>query len=207
MVPNPPFFELKFPLCHAYNKVTKREVKTNRNFKIQTAKGIREVTYMFFKSKKEKTQKAETAPAVEKKELLYRENIHVNCEPMTKKEAILAAGKMLVETGYVEPEYAEAMLEREKTCSTFMGNGLALPHGVEAAKKRVLQSGISVQTFKEPIDWDGNPVRIVIGIAGVGDAHLDILAQIAEAMLDEEVSANIADYDADKIYKVLTGKE
>lgn len=45
------------------------------------------------------------------------------------------------------------------------------------------------------------------GIAGVGDAHLDILAQIAEAMLDEEVSANIADYDADKIYKVLTGKE
>ena len=162
---------------------------------------------MFFKSKKEKVQKAETAPAVEKKELLYRENIRVNCAPMTKKEAILAAGKMLVETGYVEPEYAEAMLEREKTCSTFMGNGLALPHGVEAAKKRVLQSGISVQTFKEPIDWDGNPVRIVIGIAGVGDAHLDILAQIAEAMLDEEVSANIADYDADKIYKVLTGKE
>ena len=84
---------------------------------------------------------------------------------------------------------------------------VALPHGVEAAKKRVLQSGISVQTFKEPIDWDGNPVRIVIGIAGVGDAHLDVLAQIAEAMLDEEVSANIADYDADKIYKVLTGKE
>lgn len=162
---------------------------------------------MFFKSKKEKAQKAETAPVIEKKELLYRENIRTGCAPATKQEAIMAAGKMLVETGYVEPEYAEAMLEREKTCSTFMGNGLALPHGVEAAKKRVLQSGISVQIFKEPIDWDGNPVRIVIGIAGVGDAHLDILAQIAEAMLDEEVSANIADYDADKIYKVLTGKE
>ena len=140
---------------------------------------------MFFKSKKEIAQKAETAPVIEKKELLYRENIRTGCAPATKQEAILAAGKMLVETGYVEPEYAEAMLEREKTCSTFMGNGLALPHGVEAAKKRVLQSGISVQTFKEPIDWDGNPVRIVIGIAGVGDAHLDILAQIAEAMLDE----------------------
>lgn len=162
---------------------------------------------MFFKSKKEKNQKPEQTPVSEKKELLYRENIHVNCTPATKKDAILAAGKMLVDTGYVEPEYAEAMLEREKTCSTFMGNGLALPHGVEAAKKRVLQSGISIQTFKKPIDWDGNLVRIVIGIAGVGDAHLDILAQIAEAMLDEEVSANIADYDAEKIYKVLTGKE
>ena len=157
---------------------------------------------MFLKPKKEKAQKAETAPVIEKKDLLYRENIRTGCAPTTKQEAILAAGKMLVETGYVEPEYAEAMLEREKTCSTFMGNGLALPHGVEAAKKRVLQSGISVQTFKEPIDWDGNQVRIVIGIA-----HLDILAQIAEAMLDEEVSENIADYDADKIYKVLTGKE
>ena len=182
----------------------KKQIGTS---KIENEKEFREVTYMFFKSKKETAQKAETAPMIEKKELLYRENIRTGCAPATKQEAILAAGKMLVETGYVEPEYAEAMLEREKTCSTFMGNGLALPHGVEAAKKRVLQSGISVQTFKEPIDWDGNPVRIVIGIAGVGDAHLDILAQIAEAMLDEEVSANIADYDADKIYKVLTGKE
>ena len=106
-----------------------------------------------------------------------------------------------------DQEYVDAMQEREKTFSTFMGNGLALPHGVEEAKRQVKASGISVLTFTEPIDWDGNPVRIVIGIAGVGDAHLDILAQIAEAMLDEEVSANIADYDADKIYKVLTGKE
>ena len=89
---------------------------------------------MFFKSKKETAQKAETAPVIGKKELLYRENIRTGCAPATKQEAILAAGKMLVETGYVEPEYAEAMLEREKTCSTFMGNGLALPHGVEAAK-------------------------------------------------------------------------
>ena len=92
---------------------------------------------MFFKSKKEKAQKAETAPVIEKKELLYRENIRTGCAPATKQEAIMAAGKMLVETGYVEPEYAEAMLEREKTCSTFMGNGLALPHGVEAAKKNL----------------------------------------------------------------------
>ena len=69
---------------------------------------------MFFKSKKEKAQKAETAPVIEKKELLYRENIRTGCAPATKQEAIMAAGKMLVETGYVEPEYAEAMLEREK---------------------------------------------------------------------------------------------
>lgn len=63
---------------------------------------------------------------IEKKELLYRENIRTGCAPATKQEAIMAAGKMLVETGYVEPEYAEAMLERKnmfhiygkRTCSS-----------------------------------------------------------------------------------------
>ena len=100
-----------------------------------------------------------------------------------------------------------AMLEREKTFSTFMGNGLALPHGVEAAKKQVKASGISVVTFKEPIDWDGNPVQTVIGIAGVGDEHLEILSMVAEAMLEEEICENFASYDTDHIYHILTGKE
>lgn len=157
---------------------------------------------MFFRTKKEKPQK--NTP--DKKELLYLKNVRVNCSQMTKEEAIKEAGKMLADTGYVEPEYVEAMLEREKTCSTFMGNGLALPHGVEDAKKKVKESGISVLTFPKPIDWDGNQVNIVIGVAGVGDAHLDILALVADAMLDEEVSEHIAEYDAQKVYHILCGK-
>lgn len=87
-----------------------------------------------------------------------------------------------------------------------MGNGLALPHGVESAKKKVKESGISVMTFPKPIDWDGNQVNIVIGVAGVGDAHLDILALVADAMLDEEVSEHIAQYDAQKVHQILCGK-
>lgn len=159
---------------------------------------------MFFKSKKEKAEKTVT---VEKKELLYLENIRTHCKPVSKKEAIKMAGQILADTGYVDQPYVDAMQEREKTCSTFMGNGLALPHGVEAAKQQVKQSGISVLTFTEPIDWDGNPVRIVIGIAGVGDEHLDILALVADAMMDEEIAEHFADYEADQIYKILTGKE
>lgn len=156
---------------------------------------------MFFKSRKEKTEKQE------KKELLYQSNIKVHCQPMTKAEAIRTAGQMLVDTGYVDQEYVNAMQEREKTFSTFMGNGLALPHGVEEAKRQVKASGISVLTFTEPVDWDGNPVRIVIGVAGVGEEHMDILSLVAEAMLDEEVGEHMADYEAEQIYEILTKKE
>lgn len=154
---------------------------------------------MFFKKSKQEKQ--------ENKELLQRKNIIVKCDPLTKEDAIKKAGQLLADSGYVDQEYVAAMLEREKTFSTFMGNGLALPHGVEAAKKQVKASGISVLTFKEPIDWDGNPVQTVIGIAGVGDEHLEILSMVAEAMLDEEICENFASYDTDHIYHILTGKE
>ncbi len=154
---------------------------------------------MFFKKSKQEKQ--------ENKALLQRKNIIVKCDPLTKEDAIKKAGQLLADSGYVDQEYVAAMLEREKTFSTFMGNGLALPHGVEAAKKQVKASGISVVTFKEPIDWDGNPVQTVIGIAGVGDEHLEILSMVAEAMLDEEICENFASYDTDHIYHILTGKE
>ena len=154
---------------------------------------------MFFKKSKQEKQ--------ENKELLQRKNIIVKCDPLTKEDAIKKAGQLLADSGYVDQEYVAAMLEREKTFSTFMGNGLALPHGVEAAKKQVKASGISVVTFKEPIDWDGNPVQTVIGIAGVGDEHLEILSMVAEAMLDEEICENFASYDTDHIYHILTEKE
>lgn len=154
---------------------------------------------MFFKKSKQEKP--------ENNELLQRKNIIVKCDPLTKEDAIKKAGQLLADSGYVDQEYVAAMLEREKTFSTFMGNGLALPHGVEAAKKQVKASGISVVTFKEPIDWDGNPVQTVIGIAGVGDEHLEILSMVAEAMLDEEICENFASYDTDHIYHILTGKE
>ena len=109
---------------------------------------------MFFKSKK-------------KKGLLLRENIRVNCKAQSKEQVIREVGQMLADSGYVDPSYVDAMIEREKTVSTFMGNGLALPHGVEAAKKAVKESGIAVMTFPDGIDWDENTVHVVIGIAGV----------------------------------------
>ena len=139
---------------------------------------------MFFKKKKEEAE--------EKKALLYRENVKVGCGPMDKEQVIRSVGQMLVDSGYVDQPYVDAMVEREKTFSTFMGNGLALPHGVEAAKKEVKSSGIAVMTFDKGIDWDGNEV------------HMDILANIADIMMDEASSEKLISGDADTIYGILT---
>lgn len=153
---------------------------------------------MFFKKKEKKE---------EKKELLYRENIRVNCQAETQEQVIRQVGQMLVDSGYVDQPYVDAMIEREKSFSTFMGNGLALPHGVEAAKKAIKASGIAVMTFPKGIDWAGNEVNVVIGIAGVGEEHLQILSIIADKMLDESASKRLAEGDVDTVYSILTGKE
>ena len=147
---------------------------------------------MFFKSKK--------------KELLLRENIRVNCKADTQEQVIRQVGQMLVDSGYVKQLYVDGMVEREKTFSTFMGNGLALPHGVEAAKKEIKSSGIAVLTFPEGTDWDGNKVNVVIGIAGVGEEHLDILSVIADKMMDETAAEKLATGDVDTVYEILGGK-
>ena len=147
---------------------------------------------MFFKSKK--------------KELILRENIRVNCKADTQEQVIRQVGQMLVDSGYVKQSYVDGMVEREKTFSTFMGNGLALPHGVEAAKKEIKSSGIAVLTFPEGTDWDGNKVNVVIGIAGVGEEHLDILSVIADKMMDETAAEKLATGDVDTVYEILGGK-
>lgn len=156
---------------------------------------------MFFKTKKKEEPKAQ------KKALLLRENIRTGCPAEPQAEVIRKVGQMLADSGYVDGPYVDAMLEREKTFSTFMGNGLALPHGVEAAKKEIKASGIAVMTFREDVDWDGNPVRVVIGIAGVGEEHLEILAVIADKMLDETAAERLAQGDADTVYEILAEGE
>lgn len=153
---------------------------------------------MFFKSKKKE---------VEKKELLYRENVKVNCKPDTQENVIRTVGQMLVDTGYVDQPYVEAMLEREKSFSTYMGNELALPHGVEAAKKDIKASGIAVMVFPEGTQWGDETAKIVIGIAGVGEEHLQILSVIADKMLAPEAAEQLIQGDADTVYKILAGKE
>lgn len=156
---------------------------------------------MFFGKKKKEEVKEK------KLSLLYEENIKTGCTADTKENIIKTVGGMLAESGYVNASYVDAMLEREKTVSTFMGNGLALPHGVEAAKKEISASGIAVMIFPEGTDWDGETVYIVVGIAGVGEEHLQILSIIAEKVLDEETLQKLIHGSRHEVYEILKGEE
>ncbi len=140
-----------------------------------------------------------------KLELLYAENVKVNCKADTKENVIRAVGQMLVDTGYVNPSYVDAMVKREESFSTFMGNELALPHGVEEAKKDVKASGIAVMVFPEGTDWSGEQVKVVVGIAGVGEEHLQILSAIAEVALEEGSMEKLISGSRETVYEMLKG--
>lgn len=139
--------------------------------------------------------------------LLYPENVRTGCKADSKENVIRTVGQMLVDKGYVNPSYVDAMVKREECFSTFMGNELALPHGVEEAKKEVKASGIAVMVFPEGTDWDGEQVKLVVGIAGVGEEHLQILSVIAEQALEEGNIERIAASSAREVYEMLKGGE
>lgn len=121
------------------------------------------------------------------KEVLSEANIKLNVELNNKEEAIRKTGQILVDNGYVDQSYVEKMLEREELTSTFMGNFVAIPHGTEDAKSMVSHSGLSIIQAPHGVDFgDGNIVKILIGIAGKGNEHLDILSKIAIVCSEEE---------------------
>ena len=94
------------------------------------------------------------------------------------------AGALLVAAGAVDEGYVTAMHDREATVSTFMGNGLAIPHGTNEAKSSITRSAMSFVRYPGGIDWNGNPTTFVIGIAGVGDEHLELLQRVAMTFSD-----------------------
>lgn len=121
------------------------------------------------------------------KSILANENILLNTAVGTKEEAIRLTGRILVEKGYVDASYIEKMLEREALTSTYMGNFVAIPHGTEDSKSFVKESGISFVQVPQGVDFGGgNIVKLLIGIAGKDNEHLDILSNIAIVCSEEE---------------------
>lgn len=121
-----------------------------------------------------------------KKEILLKSNIKLNCESVDRETAIKNAGALMVETGYVTPEYVEGMLRRDAQLSVYVGNYLAIPHGEFEVKNEILSSGIVLFVYPDGIDWHGENVKVVLGLAGIDNEHMEILSSIA--MLFAEVS-------------------
>lgn len=110
-------------------------------------------------------------------------NIILDADVQDRESAIVTAGEILVENGYVTEEYIHSMLEREETVSTYMGNFLAIPHGTDNSSQFIKRSGISFVQLRNEVNFgtkqDPKPVKVLFGISGIEDEHLAILSKIA----------------------------
>jgi len=124
--------------------------------------------------------------------ILSKEKVMLNAKAADKNEAIRMAGRLLVDAGHVPEAYIERMIERDALSSTYMGGGLAIPHGTNEAKPLVKSTGMSILVFPDGVDFgEGQTAQLVIGIAAVGDDHLDILTNVATICSDDDSFARI----------------
>ncbi len=126
-------------------------------------------------------------------EILPAGNVRLAVRAASRDDAIREAGAILVEAGAVDPGYVDSMLEREGSVSTYMGNFLAIPHGTNEAKDQIRRSALSVVRYDEPVDWNGEEARFVVGIAGIENEHLDILSKIAIIFSDDDAVQRLVD--------------
>ncbi|WP_273732867.1 PTS mannitol transporter subunit IICBA [Mycolicibacterium septicum] len=148
---------------------------------------------------------AEEQPVDKTDDVLPLDSIVLAGTATSADAAIDEAGALLVAADAVEPAYVDAMHEREKSVSTYMGNGLAIPHGTNEAKTAIRRTGISFVRYPEPIDWNGKPAEFVVGIAGLGNDHMALLTKIAHVFLDKDEVARLrAATSADDVRAVLS---
>jgi PTS system mannitol-specific IIA component len=110
--------------------------------------------------------------------------IRLGAAASSREEAVRLCGELLEGLGAVESGYIDAMWERENIISSYMGEGVALPHGTDASRKFVNFAQLVFVRFSEPVEWDGEEVKLCIGIAAKGDEHGELLGNLAEKLLD-----------------------
>lgn len=133
-------------------------------------------------------------------ETLQESNIILGVTSEDKHAAIERVGKKLVENGYVEAPYIEGMFKREESMTTYIGNGVAIPHSLPEYVQHILSSGIVIAQYPNGVDFgNGNIAYLVIGIAGKGDEHMEVLSQIALVCSEQE--------NVDKLVKATTARE
>ena len=137
--------------------------------------------------------------------VLTRTDVVLGCRANSMDEAIEYAGSLLVNRGSVTPRYVEGMKQRERVVSTYLGNGVALPHGVNESKDFIRSTGIVVAQYPEGVDWGPGTAYLVVGLAAVGDDHVRVLSQLAEILQDTELCEELAQTDdADFVHDQLS---
>ena len=139
---------------------------------------------------------------------LSESNIHLNANAADKQQAIEMTASALVQADNVENGYLQGMLAREQQTSTFLGNGIAIPHGTLDTRSMVKKTGVQVFQFPQGIEWgEGNIAYVVIGIAARTDEHLSLLRQLTHVLSDEDTAEKLAKItDVDEFRAILMGE-
>ncbi|WP_299087440.1 PTS sugar transporter subunit IIA [uncultured Microbacterium sp.] len=138
-------------------------------------------------------------------EVLNVGQVRIHSGSVSREDAMREAADILESAGAVTSAYFDAMQQREVTVSTYMGNELAIPHGTNETKESILDSALSFVRYDGGVDWGGEPVTFVVGIAGKGDEHLDILSQIALIFSDDDEVARLKEANTpEELYSLLS---
>lgn len=123
--------------------------------------------------------------------ILAPASVRLGLPAVSKDEAIRLCGEVLVEAGAATPQYVEGMLARELQVSTYIGEGVAIPHGVNESRVYIKAPALGFLQFPEGIDWDGQRVQVCIPIASAADDHLGILSSLAEVLMEPEAAERL----------------
>ena len=143
-------------------------------------------------------------------EILKKSSIFTSQIINSKEDATKLAGKILYDNGYISKEYIDSMLEKleKESFATYIGNGVAIPHGMESGKKFVKNTGISYIQCPKGVEWNGETAYLIVGIAAKDDDHMEVLSTLAE-LIEDPVDAKklCEEEDKDLIYLKFTNFE
>ncbi|NBI43258.1 HPr family phosphocarrier protein [[Haemophilus] felis] len=140
--------------------------------------------------------------------MLSVQNIRLSAQASNKIEAIHMVAEALAQSGYVETEYVNAMLARDELISTYLGNGIAIPHGTIEYRDKVKKTGAYIFQFPQGIDWGEDDIAyVVIGMAACSNEHLELLRQLTHVLLDEQRAQSLwKTTDLQQFFEVISGQ-
>ena len=140
--------------------------------------------------------------------MLQAEAVRLGLHAQDKLDALRQCGAVLVEIGAAGPEYAEAILEREASVSTYMGEGVAIPHGTDASRTHINRAALAFLQFPQGVDWNGNTVNLCIAIASRSDEHISILQSLAMVLMDSDKAQRLREAtEVDEVLALLAPED
>jgi mannitol/fructose-specific phosphotransferase system IIA component len=141
-------------------------------------------------------------------QVLTADAVRLGLTATDKLDALQQCGAALVEIGAASEEYAAAILEREESVSTYMGEGFAIPHGTDASREFISRAALAFLQFPDGVDWNGKECFVCIAIASKSDEHIGILQSLAMVLTDTDSAKRLRETtDVDEVLTLLTAQD